>query len=76
MRIITSPISSRKKVGYMYYVNIIVRFFKLQKDMEACNTEKELFENLLGAKIETIHRLAGGDKVCEFHIKDKIEDHL
>jgi predicted ArsR family transcriptional regulator len=37
---------------------------------EACTTETELFEKLLGAKIETTHRAAKGDMVCKFVIKE------
>jgi predicted ArsR family transcriptional regulator len=43
---------------------------------EACSTETELFEKLLGAKIETTHRAAKGDTVCKFIIKEKKEEYL
>lgn len=43
---------------------------------EACTTETELFEMLLGAKIETTHRAAKGDMVCKFVIKEKKEGYL
>ena len=43
---------------------------------EACSTETELFEKLLGADIETTHRAAKGDLVCKFVIKERKEGHL
>jgi predicted ArsR family transcriptional regulator len=43
---------------------------------EACSTETELFEKLLGAKIETTHRAAKGDTLCRFVIKEKKEEYL
>jgi predicted ArsR family transcriptional regulator len=43
---------------------------------EACSTETELFEKLLGAKIETTHRAAKGDTLCKFVIKEKKEEYL
>ena len=42
---------------------------------EACSTETELFEKLLGAKIETTHRAAKGDTLCKFVIKEKKEEY-
>lgn len=33
---------------------------------EACDVERELFENLLGAEVEAQHRVAAGDPVCRF----------
>jgi predicted ArsR family transcriptional regulator len=44
-----------------------------EKHWEACSTETELFEKLLGAEIETTHRAAKGDKVCKFVINQKKE---
>jgi len=44
-----------------------------EKHWEACSTETELFEKLLGAEIETTHRAAKGDEVCKFVIKQKKE---
>lgn len=38
---------------------------------EACTTESELFEKLLGAKVEATHRAAKGDLVCRFMIQKK-----
>lgn len=38
---------------------------------ESCTVEQELFEDLLGAKVETTHRTVGGDHVCRFLIKSK-----
>ena len=38
---------------------------------EACSTETQLFEKLLGAEVETTHRAAKGDLVCKFLIKEK-----
>ena len=42
-----------------------------EKHWEACSTETELFEKLLGANIETTHRIAKGDSICKFMIKQK-----
>ncbi|HEX5891431.1 MAG TPA: hypothetical protein VFY41_01095 [Nitrososphaeraceae archaeon] len=47
-----------------------------EKHWEACSTETELFEKLLGAKIETTHRAAKGDPVCKFIIKERREGYL
>ena len=47
-----------------------------EKHWEACSTETELFENLLGAEIETTHRAAKGDLVCKFVIKERKEGYL
>jgi predicted ArsR family transcriptional regulator len=47
-----------------------------EKHWEACSTETELFEKLLGAKIETTHRAAKGDLICKFVIKEKSEGYL
>jgi predicted ArsR family transcriptional regulator len=44
-----------------------------EKHWEACSTETELFEKLLGANIETTHRAAKGDSICKFVIKEKRE---
>ena len=42
-----------------------------EKHWEACSTETELFEKLLGGNIETTHRAAKGDSICKFVIKEK-----
>jgi predicted ArsR family transcriptional regulator len=47
-----------------------------EKHWEACSTETELFEKLLGADIETTHRAAKGDLVCKFIIKERKEGFL
>ncbi len=47
-----------------------------EKHWEACSTETELFEKLLGANIETTHRAAKGDLVCKFIIKERKEGFL
>ncbi|HEX2068407.1 MAG TPA: hypothetical protein VHF08_06860 [Nitrososphaeraceae archaeon] len=47
-----------------------------EKHWEACSTETELFEKLLGADIETTHRAAKGDLVCKFIIKEIKEGFL
>jgi predicted ArsR family transcriptional regulator len=47
-----------------------------EKHWEACSTETELFEKLLGAKIETTHRAAKGDLICKFAIKERKEGYL
>jgi predicted ArsR family transcriptional regulator len=36
---------------------------------EACNVERELFRRVLGADVETTHRVVAGDHVCRFLIK-------
>ena len=46
-----------------------------EKHWEACSVETELFEKLLDAKIETIHRAAKGDLICKFLIKERKEDY-
>ncbi len=38
---------------------------------EACAVERELFQRLLNANIETTHRAAAGDHVCRFLIRPK-----
>lgn len=47
-----------------------------EKHWEACSTETELFEKLLGANIETTHRVAKGDSICKFLIKEKRDEYL
>jgi predicted ArsR family transcriptional regulator len=47
-----------------------------EKHWEACYTETELFEKLLGASIETTHRAAKGDLICKFLIKERKEGYL
>ena len=47
-----------------------------EKHWEACSTETELFEKLLGADIETTHRAAKGDLICKFVIKEKREEYF
>jgi predicted ArsR family transcriptional regulator len=47
-----------------------------EKHWEACSTEAELFEKLLGADIETTHRAAKGDLICKFVIKERKEGYL
>ncbi len=47
-----------------------------EKHWEACSTESELFEKLLGANIETTHRAAKGDLICKFLIKERKEGYL
>jgi predicted ArsR family transcriptional regulator len=47
-----------------------------EKHWEACSTETELFEKLLGADIETTHRAAKGDLICKFIIKQRKEGFL
>ena len=42
-----------------------------EKHWEACSIEKELFEKVLDADIETTRRAARGDSICKFHIKKK-----
>lgn len=47
-----------------------------EKHWEACATETELFEKLLGANIETSHRIAKGDSICKFIIKQKRDEYF
>lgn len=47
-----------------------------EKHWEACATETELFEKLLGANIDTTHRIAKGDSICKFMIKRKREGYF
>jgi predicted ArsR family transcriptional regulator len=47
-----------------------------EKHWEACTTETELFEKLLGADIETTHRAAKDDMICKFIIKERKEGYL
>jgi predicted ArsR family transcriptional regulator len=47
-----------------------------EKHWEACFTETELFEKLLGANIETTHRGAKGDLKWKFLIKERKEGYL
>jgi predicted ArsR family transcriptional regulator len=47
-----------------------------EKHWEACSTETELFEKLLGANIDTTHRAAKGDLICKFVIKERKEGYL
>src|ERR671918_2108739 len=65
--------SSRKHILLEYNCPII---HIAEKHGEACSTETELFEKLLGANIETTHRSAKGDLICKFVIKEKKEGYL
>jgi predicted ArsR family transcriptional regulator len=47
-----------------------------EKHWEACLAERELFEKLLDADIDTTHRAAKGDLVCRFAIKERKEGYL
>jgi predicted ArsR family transcriptional regulator len=47
-----------------------------EKHWEACSTETELFEKVLEADVETIHRAAKGDLICKFLIKERKEGYL
>jgi predicted ArsR family transcriptional regulator len=40
-----------------------------EKYSEACNSERELFQDLLGAEVESTHRIISGAKTCRFVIK-------
>lgn len=42
-----------------------------EKYSEACGVERELFRKVLGAKVETTHRVVAGANVCRFHITPK-----
>src|SRR5438445_338110 len=36
---------------------------------EACSVEREMFQNLIHADVETSHRVVAGDPVCRFLIR-------
>ena len=38
---------------------------------EACRVEREMFQNLIGAEVETSHRVVAGDPVCRFLIRPR-----
>lgn len=38
---------------------------------EACETERRMFESLLGARVGVTHRVVAGDPVCRFWIKER-----
>ena len=40
---------------------------------EACEVERRLFEGLLGARVETSHRVVAGEPVCRFVIRPRAE---
>ena len=65
--------SSRKHILLEYNCPII---HIAEKHWEACSSETELFEKLLGANIETTHRAAKGDLICKFVIKERKEGYL
>jgi predicted ArsR family transcriptional regulator len=65
--------NSRKHVLLEYNCPII---HIAEKHWEACSIETELFEKLLDAEIETIHRAAKGDAICKFLIKERTEGFL
>ena len=80
----------RDEEGYMaeskrepknYGRNVLLEYncpilYIAEKHWEACSTETELFENLLGADIEPTHRAAKGDLVCKFAITERKESYL
>ena len=68
-----SKSGSRKHVLLEYNCPII---HIAEKHWEACSTETELFEKLLGANIETTHRAAKGDLICKFVIKERKDGYL
>ena len=42
---------------------------------EACRVEREMFQKLLGADVETSHRVVAGDPVCRFLIRGRATSH-
>ncbi|TLZ57839.1 MAG: transcriptional regulator [Methanobacteriota archaeon] len=42
---------------------------------EACRVEREMFQNLLGADVETSHRVVAGDPVCRFLVRGRAKAH-
>src|SRR2546430_3654070 len=42
---------------------------------EACRVEREMFQNLLGADLETSHRVVAGDTVCRFLARGRAKGH-
>jgi predicted ArsR family transcriptional regulator len=69
-----SKIGSEGKYVLLEYNCPIIHI--AEKHWEACSTETELFEKLLGEDIETTHRAAKGDSICKFMIKQKREGYL
>jgi predicted ArsR family transcriptional regulator len=65
--------SGRKHTLFEYNCPII---HVAENHWEACSTESELFEKVLGADIETTHRAAKGDMICKFLIKERKEGYL
>lgn len=59
---------------YVMYEHNCPIIYLAQNYWEACSTETELFENLLGAKVEATHRAAKGDLVCRFAIEPRKSD--
>jgi len=43
---------------------------------EACRVEREMFQNLLGADVETSHRVVAGDPVCRFLVRDRVRSRV
>ena len=43
---------------------------------EACRVEREMFQNLLGADVETSHRVVAGDPVCRFLVRGRTKAHV
>jgi DeoR family transcriptional regulator, suf operon transcriptional repressor len=41
---------------------------------EACEVERRMFESMLGARVETSHRVVAGDPVCRFLIRPRPND--
>ncbi len=39
---------------------------------EACETEREMFSSLLGARVDVNHRLVAGDPVCRFLVRERV----
>lgn len=42
---------------------------------EACSVEREMFQTLLRADVETSHRVVAGDPVCRFLIRKRADSH-
>ena len=40
---------------------------------EACETERRMFESLLGARVNVAHRVVAGDPVCRFLVRERPE---
>src|SRR6266705_3679021 len=62
--------NARKNVGEMLEHNCPIMPVA-EPFPEACRVEREMFQNLIGADVETSHRVVAGDPVCRFLIRPR-----